>query len=69
MSEAVDPAAAAPAGYASDYSDALAAVTDVTYDADTPIDPRCIVTKRHGSFPPKNGRLPRWICRLGKDYD
>eukprot|EP00959_Pyramimonas_sp_CCMP1952_P363567 7613186-Pyramimonas_sp.AAC.1 len=44
MAEAVDPMAAAPVGYASDYSDALSTVTDVTYDADTPIDPRCIVT-------------------------
>eukprot|EP00959_Pyramimonas_sp_CCMP1952_P337261 7062598-Pyramimonas_sp.AAC.1 len=38
MAEAVDPAAAAPAGHASDYSGALSTVTDVTYDADTPID-------------------------------
>eukprot|EP00959_Pyramimonas_sp_CCMP1952_P077605 1622246-Pyramimonas_sp.AAC.1 len=45
MAEAVDPAAAALAGPASDYSDALSIVTGVTCDADTPAGPRYIVTK------------------------
>eukprot|EP00959_Pyramimonas_sp_CCMP1952_P347920 7287763-Pyramimonas_sp.AAC.1 len=45
MVEAVDPMAAAPARCASYYSDALSTVADVTYDADTLLDPRCIVTK------------------------
>eukprot|EP00959_Pyramimonas_sp_CCMP1952_P136117 2847899-Pyramimonas_sp.AAC.1 len=45
MAEEVDPAEAAPAGYASEYSDAHSTVTGVTYDADTPIAPRCVVTE------------------------
>eukprot|EP00959_Pyramimonas_sp_CCMP1952_P398213 8343206-Pyramimonas_sp.AAC.1 len=44
MAEAVDPTAGAPAGCASDCSDTLSTVADVVYDADTPIDPRCVVT-------------------------
>eukprot|EP00959_Pyramimonas_sp_CCMP1952_P363600 7613852-Pyramimonas_sp.AAC.1 len=45
MAEAVDPAADAPAGRASDYSDALSTVTGVTYETDTPVDPGYTVTK------------------------
>eukprot|EP00959_Pyramimonas_sp_CCMP1952_P288621 6035573-Pyramimonas_sp.AAC.1 len=37
MAEPVDPAAEAPAGYASDYSDALSTVTDATCETDAPI--------------------------------
>eukprot|EP00959_Pyramimonas_sp_CCMP1952_P327993 6866697-Pyramimonas_sp.AAC.1 len=45
MVEAVDPAAAAPAGHGSEYSDALSTATDVTYDADTPLDLMDIATE------------------------
>eukprot|EP00959_Pyramimonas_sp_CCMP1952_P166630 3482674-Pyramimonas_sp.AAC.1 len=51
MTEAVDPTAAAPEGHASDYSDALSIVTDVIYDADTPIDPRHTVTEDTDASP------------------
>eukprot|EP00959_Pyramimonas_sp_CCMP1952_P177638 3713002-Pyramimonas_sp.AAC.1 len=42
MAEEVDPAEAAPAGHASECSGAGSAIADVAYDADTPIDPRCV---------------------------
>eukprot|EP00959_Pyramimonas_sp_CCMP1952_P279419 5841895-Pyramimonas_sp.AAC.1 len=45
MAEAVGPTAAAPAGYASDYSDTLSIGTDIAYDTGTPIDPRCVVAE------------------------
>eukprot|EP00959_Pyramimonas_sp_CCMP1952_P457632 9475275-Pyramimonas_sp.AAC.1 len=66
MAEAVDPAAEAPAGYASGYSDALSTVTDVTYDVDIPIDPWVHRRERHGFLPRMMSRLSCWICRLGK---
>eukprot|EP00959_Pyramimonas_sp_CCMP1952_P023751 498554-Pyramimonas_sp.AAC.1 len=54
MAQAVDPAAAAPEGYGSDYSDAFSTLTDVTYDTDTPIDPRYILTEDM-EISPKDG--------------
>eukprot|EP00959_Pyramimonas_sp_CCMP1952_P427992 8963298-Pyramimonas_sp.AAC.1 len=60
MAEAVDPTAAAPAGHASGYSDTLSTVTDIAYDADAPIDPRCVVTEEMDLSP------ERWVvCRAG----
>eukprot|EP00959_Pyramimonas_sp_CCMP1952_P309888 6484668-Pyramimonas_sp.AAC.1 len=37
MAEAVDPTAADPSGYVSDYSDALSAVMGATYETDAPL--------------------------------
>eukprot|EP00959_Pyramimonas_sp_CCMP1952_P041571 869392-Pyramimonas_sp.AAC.1 len=45
MAEEVDPAEAAPAGCASECSDAHSTVAGVAYDADTLIDPRLVVTE------------------------
>eukprot|EP00959_Pyramimonas_sp_CCMP1952_P152614 3193272-Pyramimonas_sp.AAC.1 len=45
MAEAVDLTTAVPAGHASDYSDALSTVTDVTFDTDTPMNPMDITTE------------------------
>eukprot|EP00959_Pyramimonas_sp_CCMP1952_P371786 7785217-Pyramimonas_sp.AAC.1 len=45
MAEAVDPAAAAPAGHASVCSDTLSTGTDVACDTDAPIGPRYVVTE------------------------
>eukprot|EP00959_Pyramimonas_sp_CCMP1952_P409092 8573330-Pyramimonas_sp.AAC.1 len=53
MAGAVDPAAAAPEGCASDYPDALSTVADVTDDADTPIE---YIVVEDMDLPPK-----RWV--------
>eukprot|EP00959_Pyramimonas_sp_CCMP1952_P089256 1867562-Pyramimonas_sp.AAC.1 len=64
MVETADPAGAAPAGHATDYS-ALSTVTDAMW---TPPFTLGTSPLRTWISPQKEGRLPRWICRLGKDY-
>eukprot|EP00959_Pyramimonas_sp_CCMP1952_P151340 3166540-Pyramimonas_sp.AAC.1 len=51
MVGAVGPAEAAPAGYASDYSDTLSTGADIAREAGAPIDPRCVVTEEIDIYP------------------